>query len=59
MLMPGEHGDVHLTLQWKMVMAKGQAFTIRENNRTVATGVVTNTLESVEVPKTLGKLVLS
>ncbi|KAF5270862.1 hypothetical protein FQA39_LY08307 [Lamprigera yunnana] len=44
MLMPGEHGQVYVTLFWKMVMQNGQTFTIRENNVTVATGIITNAL---------------
>lgn len=58
MVLPGEHTKVYLTLLWKMVMTEGQSFTIRENNRTVGTGVVTETLPSVEVPHNLGKLEL-
>lgn len=56
--MPGDHGEIYITLQWKMVMTTGQSFTIRENNITVATGIVTETLESIVVPTTLGKLSL-
>ncbi|XP_056632650.1 elongation factor Tu-like [Diorhabda sublineata] len=58
MLMPGEHGSVDLTLLWKMVMIPGQQFTVRENNITVATGVITETLPSINITKSLGKLVL-
>ncbi|XP_018320206.1 uncharacterized protein LOC108733527 [Agrilus planipennis] len=58
MLLPGDHGKVYITLMWKMVMTPGQSFTIRENNVTVATGIVTETLPSVEVSGNLGKLVL-
>lgn len=58
MVLPGEHTTVYLTLLWKMVMTEGQSFTIRENNKTVATGVVTKTLPSVEVPHSLGKVQL-
>lgn len=49
-LMPGEHGDVRLTLHRKMVMTPGQQFTIRENNKTVATGIITKQLPSVNIP---------
>lgn len=56
MIMPGEHGSIELTLLWKMVMTPGQSFTVRENNITVATGIVTDTLPNVEVKKSLGKL---
>lgn len=50
MIMPGEHGQIRLTLFKKMVMTNGQQFTIRENGKTVATGIVTKTLKSVELP---------
>lgn len=56
MIMPGDHTEVYITLQWKMVMTSGQPFTVRENNITVATGIVTQTLESIYIPNTLGKL---
>ncbi|CAL8121960.1 unnamed protein product [Orchesella dallaii] len=56
MLMPGEHATVQITLLRKMVMTMGQPFTIRENNVTVATGMVTRTLDSITVTKSLGKL---
>ncbi|GJQ76381.1 hypothetical protein Trydic_g2099 [Trypoxylus dichotomus] len=58
MIMPGDHAEVYLTLQWKMVMTASQPFTIRENNITVATGIITETLDSIVVPTTLGKLSL-
>ncbi|RVE43722.1 hypothetical protein evm_011637 [Chilo suppressalis] len=59
MMMPGDHGEVYLTLLEAMVMTQGQPFTIRENNVTVATGIVTETLSSIEVPKgKLGKVVM-
>lgn len=50
MIMPGEHGQVRLTLFKKMVMTAGQQFTIRENGKTVATGIVTQTRKSIELP---------
>lgn len=56
MIIPGEHGSIKLTLLWKMVMTPGQPFTVRENNITVATGIVTDTLPTVQVKKSLGKL---
>lgn len=58
MVLPGEHTEVYLTLLRKMVMTEGQSFTIRENNKTVATGVVTKTLPSVEITHSLGKVQL-
>ncbi|XP_030023179.2 elongation factor Tu [Manduca sexta] len=60
MMMPGDHGEVYLTLLEDMVMTLGQPFTIRENNVTVATGIVTDTLKSIDVPKgKLGKVVMN
>ncbi|XP_047481296.1 elongation factor Tu-like [Penaeus chinensis] len=50
MVMPGDHTKVEVTLQERMVMTGGQSFTIRENNATVATGIVTKVLRSVEIP---------
>lgn len=59
MLMPGEHGNVRLTLFKKMVMTNGQPFTIRENGATVATGIITKSLPSVNLPlNKLSKLVV-
>lgn len=58
--MPGEHGKVRLTLFRKMVMTTGQQFTIRENGCTVATGIITDTHPSVDLPlNKLSKLELS
>lgn len=57
-MLPGEHGTVYMTLLWKMMMTAGQAFTLRENNVTVATGIITETLAPVHIEKNLGKLVL-
>lgn len=60
MMMPGDHGEVYLTLLEDMVMTQGQPFTVRENNVTVATGIITDTLKSVDVPKgKLGKVVMN
>lgn len=56
MIMPGDHGIVYVTLLWKMVMTSGQPFTIRENNVTVATGIITKTLPSLNITGSLGKL---
>ncbi|XP_064475089.1 elongation factor Tu-like [Ornithodoros turicata] len=49
MLMPGDHADVFLTLPKKMLMTVGQSFTIREHNRTVATGLISEVLPSILV----------
>ncbi|KAK9506975.1 hypothetical protein O3M35_008814 [Rhynocoris fuscipes] len=53
--MPGEHVSVRLTLLKKMSMIEGQPFTIRENQSTVATGIITKVLENVNF-NNLGKL---
>ncbi|CAG9858330.1 unnamed protein product [Phyllotreta striolata] len=58
MIMPGEHGSVSLTLLKKMVMLPGQQFTIRENNVTVGTGIITEALPSINLIGSLGKLEL-
>lgn len=59
MIMPGEHGKVYVTLLRKMVMTNGQAFTIRENNVTVASGIITECLSTVNiVGNKLGKLAI-
>lgn len=57
MVMPGDHCTVQLTLQESMMMTLNQTFTIRENNNTVATGIITKILASVEIPqKKLNKI---
>lgn len=48
--MPGSHGNVRLTLFKKMVLPNGQSFTIRELKRTVATGIITKSHSSIELP---------
>ncbi|CAG7835174.1 unnamed protein product [Allacma fusca] len=58
LIMPGEHATVHLTFLRKMVMTMGQPFTIRENQATVATGIVLKPLKSVEIPRDLGRVKL-
>lgn len=58
MIMPGDHAEVYLTFLKKMVVLDGDAFTMREHNVTVATGIITKRLESLSLPKSnLGKLV--
>jgi len=51
MVMPGEHAEVIITLLNKMIMDIGQPFTIRENGRTVATGIISEVLSSVHLSK--------
>ncbi|GLH12442.1 Elongation factor 1-alpha [Gryllus bimaculatus] len=52
MIMPGEHARVIITLLRGMVLLEGQSFTIRENNQTVATGIVAKILPSVSLINT-------
>lgn len=60
MIMPGEHSDVYITLLNKMVLDIGQPFTIRENGKTVATGIITGLLSNVQVSKNnLSKITVS
>lgn len=51
MLMPGEHTTTRLTLVKRMPVMIGQAFTIRENNSSIATGIITKILPSLDVDK--------
>lgn len=51
MVMPGEHCDIKITLLNKMFMDIGQPFTIRENGRTVATGIVSEILPNIKLLK--------
>lgn len=51
MVMPGEDTSLTLTLRQPMVLEKGQRFTLRDGNRTIGTGLVTDTLNYTEDPK--------
>lgn len=51
MLMPGDHATVYLTLLKEMVVEPGQSFTIRENNVCVATGIISDIIGSIALPK--------
>ncbi|KAK7939728.1 hypothetical protein WMY93_003054 [Mugilogobius chulae] len=44
MVMPGEDTQLTLTLRQPMVLEKGQRFTLRDGNRTIGTGLVTDIL---------------
>lgn len=50
LMMPGEHGNIRITLFKKMVMTIGQKFTIREGSTTVATGIITKMHHFIELP---------
>lgn len=54
--MPGDNGAIYLALYRKMFMNIGQPFTVRENNVTVATGIITEYLKNVNTSKGLGKV---
>ncbi|XP_053326718.1 elongation factor Tu, mitochondrial [Spea bombifrons] len=45
MVMPGEDSALTLTLRQPMVLEIGQRFTLRDGNRTIGTGLVTEILE--------------
>ncbi|XP_056390562.1 elongation factor Tu, mitochondrial [Hyla sarda] len=45
MVMPGEDSSLIMTLRQPMVLEKGQRFTLRDGNRTIGTGIVTDILE--------------
>ncbi|KAI4879013.1 hypothetical protein NFI96_028578, partial [Prochilodus magdalenae] len=44
MIMPGEDTSLMLTLRQPMVLEKGQRFTLRDGNKTIGTGLVTEIL---------------
>ncbi|XP_039620677.1 elongation factor Tu, mitochondrial [Polypterus senegalus] len=44
MVMPGEDTPLTLTLRQPMVLEKGQRFTLRDGNKTIGTGLVTEVL---------------
>ena len=59
MIIPGDHGSIRLTLLRKMVMSVGQPFTVRENECTIGTGIVTAIHSPVDLPKNkLSKLII-
>ncbi len=47
MIMPGEQASILLTLLWTMPLMEGQSFTLRENQITVGTGVITKLLPPI------------
>lgn len=44
MVMPGEDTSLMLLLRQPMVLEKGQRFTLRDGNKTIGTGLVTDIL---------------
>ncbi|NP_001352289.1 elongation factor Tu, mitochondrial isoform 2 precursor [Homo sapiens] len=51
--MPGEDLKFNLILRQPMILEKGQRFTLRDGNRTIGTGLVTNTLAMTEEEKNI------
>jgi len=50
LILQGDHGIVHVTLAKGMPILPGQRFTIRQHRKTVATGVVSEMLPSIDQP---------
>ncbi|KAM8844007.1 elongation factor Tu, mitochondrial [Spinachia spinachia] len=48
MVMPGEDTALMLTLRQPMVVEKGQRFTLRDGNKTIGTGLVTDLLANID-----------
>ncbi|XP_008327989.1 elongation factor Tu, mitochondrial [Cynoglossus semilaevis] len=48
MVMPGEDTSLILTLRQPMIIEKGQRFTLRDGNKTIGTGLVTDILSPSE-----------
>lgn len=46
MIMPGEQGEVSITMRIPMVLLKGERFTLRSGKKTIATGIVTDVHEA-------------
>nr|XP_009861134.1 elongation factor Tu, mitochondrial isoform X2 [Ciona intestinalis] len=46
MVMPGEQGNMRLTMRVPMVILKGDRFTLRRGNTTIGTGIVTDVTEA-------------
>lgn len=46
--MPGEDTALMLTLRQPMVVEKGQRFTLRDGNKTIGTGLVTELLANTD-----------
>ncbi|EHB11838.1 Elongation factor Tu, mitochondrial [Heterocephalus glaber] len=51
--MPGEDLKLSLVLRQPMILEKGQRFTLRDGNRTIGTGLVTDTLAMTKEDKNL------
>ncbi|KAI7803270.1 elongation factor Tu, mitochondrial [Triplophysa rosa] len=51
MVMPGEDTSLTLTLRQPMVLDRGQRFTLRDGNKTIGTGLVTDILTIVDEDK--------
>lgn len=51
--MPGEDLKFNLILRQPMILEKGQRFTLRDGNRTIGTGLVTDTPAMTEEEKNI------
>ncbi len=51
MIMPGEQARILVTLYYSMPLFEGQKFTIRENQLTVGTGVITKLKQPIFIQK--------
>ena len=51
--MPGEDLKLTLILRQPMILEKGQRFTLRDGNRTIGTGLVTDTPAMTEEDKNI------
>ncbi|XP_014208973.1 uncharacterized protein LOC106639732 [Copidosoma floridanum] len=60
LMMPGEQATARITLMFCMPMLEGQTFTIREQQRTVATGLITKVHNQVHFDKRkMNKIVIA
>jgi len=48
MVMPGEQGNVDITMRVPMILLKGERFTLRSGKQTIATGILTDVVEADE-----------
>ena len=49
LLMPGDHGQVHVTLNYLMPLKIGQKFSIRESINSIASGIITDFLPKIQL----------
>lgn len=51
--MPGEDLKLNLILRQPMILEKGQRFTLRDGNKTIGTGIVTDITAMTEEDKNI------